>query len=368
MKKRNIIIIITIIIIYGISFIGSKGIMVENLEIPVGVGADMDIDSTNTSYILPFLVYYFEDDTKISSGILKGTGKSLGETREDRQLKSGKKSMIGLNRIFVYSETSANFGLKNYLDILLNNQNINDRAVCTVCSGKAEDILKYPVKGYSSSAEYIEGLVKNLEQSNFFKMQFTVIDLIVRMDAEGRNALIPYIEIKDNNIEITGFAIFRGDKMVGKADMKETRIINILKESNVNGILTLQKDSKKYINCYTNSKRKIRCYKKAGKYNFVIDLDLKGNIIANGLYENLDTNPYMLKKFEEDMKNHVKEMCNASINNIKCEYKTDILDLGRVAAAKYGRGTGTDWNKVICDSDIQVNVKFRVDTEGRGNY
>lgn len=368
MKKRNIIIIIAIIIIFGSCFIGANGTLVENLEIPVGVGGDIDLSSTSTTFTLPFLVYSFEEDNKVYSNIINGTGKSFGATRDNRQLKSGKYSMIGLNRIFVFSEATANFGLKTSLDILLNNPNINDRAVCAICKGKAEDMLKYTINGYSNSAEYIEGLIKNIEQNNFFKMQYTIIDLIVRMDAEGRNALLPYLEIKDNSIEATGLAIFKGDKMIGKADINETRIINILKESNVKGVLTVQNDSTKYVDCYTSSKRKVKCYKKADKYTFIINLDMKGNILTNGLYENLATHPQALKKFEEDMKKHIEKMCNSSINIIKYKYKTDILDLGRVAAAKYGRGTGTDWNKVISDSDIQVNIKFTVDTEGRGNY
>lgn len=368
MQRRNILIIIVVVIIFGVSFIGSKGSLVENLEIPVGVGADVNVESTNSSYIVPFLVYSFEEDSKISSNILNGKAKSLGETRENRQLKSSKYSMIGLNRIFLFSEASATFGLKTFLDICLNNPAINDRSVCAVCEGTAEDMLKYKVNGSSNSAEFIEGQIKNLEKSNFFKMQYTIIDLIVRMEAEGRNAIIPYLEIKNNRIETTGLAIFKGEKMIGKTDINEARIINILKETNVRGTLTLQNDSKKYINCDTYSKRKIKCYKKDDKYIFIIDLNLKGNIITNQLYKNLYTDPQVLKEFEKDMENYVEKMCNTSINKIKCEYKTDILDFGRIAVAKYGRGTGIDWNKVFCDSDIQVNVKFTVDTEGRGNY
>lgn len=355
------------IFLFIISVIGSKGEMVENLGIIVGVGSDIEKTSSNVSYNTPFLLYSFKSENKITAKVLIGKSKSIGETRENRQLRATKKSMIGLNKIFIFSQDSAIYGLKNYLDILLNNADINDRALCIVCKGKSEDMLKYDVKGYTSSAEYIEDMIKNLQQYNFFAMQYSVMDLIVRMDAEGRNALLPYMEIKDNTIETTGLAIFKGDKMVAKADMNETRIINILKENNVKGLLTLQNGSK-YTNCYTYSKRKIKCNKKDGKYKYVINLDLKGDIVSNELYDNLYTDPKTLNKFEEDMKNYVEKMCNDSINKIKCQYKTDILDLGRVAAAKYGRGTGTDWNEAVCNSDIEVNVKFKVDTQGRGDY
>ena len=257
--------------------------------------------------------------------------------------------------------------MKNALDILHNNPDINDRAICVVCKGKANDILNYPIQGYQSSADFINSMVKNLQQYNFFSMQYSVTDLIVRAKAEGRNSLLPYIEIKDNNIEATGLAIFKKDKMVAKADMGETKIINMLKENNVKGMLTLQ-NGKKYINCYTTSKSMITCSKKDGKYKFVINLNLKGNIISNELYDNIETDPSVMKRFEDDMTNHVQKMGNEFINKSKCQYKTDVLDLGRIAAAKYGRGTGIDWDDTICNSDIDVNVKFEVISEGRGDF
>ncbi|MBW9154072.1 Ger(x)C family spore germination C-terminal domain-containing protein [Clostridium estertheticum] len=67
---------------------------------------------------------------------------------------------------------------------------------------------------------------------------------------------------------------------------------------------------------------------------------------------------------------HCISSCQVSyfISKNKCQYKTDILDLGRIAVAKYGRSKGTDWDKVISNSDIKVNVKFTVDTQGRGSF
>lgn len=366
MKKHSFFIISMVVLIL-ISFIGVKGELVENLEIPVGVGADLEKNPAGYSYIIPFLVYSFEDGS-VGSNVLSGKSKSLGETREERQLKAGKKALIGLNRVFVVSEDVARVEMKNYIDIWINNPEINDRGVCVVCKGKAEDMLKQKVKGYGNAGEFLEGMVKNLRQYNFFPMQYSIIDIIVRAEDEGRNILLPYVEIKEGNIETTGLAIFRGSKMIGKTNISEARIINILKESNVKGIFTLQLDSKHYISSYTYSKRKVSCSRENGKYKFLINLDLKGTILSNGMYKDLDTDIEVLNKFQEDMKNYVEKLCNESINNIKYKYKTDVLDLGRVAAAKYGRDTGVDWNEVVCNSDIEVNVNYIVDTEGRGNY
>lgn len=75
-----------------------------------------------------------------------------------------------------------------------------------------------------------------------------------------------------------------------------------------------------------------------------------------------------IKKIWSRYEKFCRKKANEAIKNIKCKYKTDVLDLGKIAISKYGRGTGTDWDKVVCDSEIQINVKFKVNTEGRGDY
>ncbi|MTK14185.1 MAG: Ger(x)C family spore germination protein [Clostridiaceae bacterium] len=371
-KKLNnkIFVYLIIVIIFLYAFLGPKGELVENLEIPIGIGYDLKTEAENAvTYSTPISAYLFETE-EVDSEIMVGKASSIGETRETRQLESSKSFLLGLERIFLFSEQYAEYGIGTAIDILLNNPQINDRAFTLVCKEKAEDILRYKIKGYPNSAEFIESLMKNSKQFNFFpEHQSSLMDVFVRVDAEGRNTLLPYIELKDKNIELTGYAIFKGDKMVLKTNIEEAKIINILKENKVKGILTIQDTSKNYINYYAESKRKVKCYKENDKLKFVIDLSLNGPIVNNTLYLNLINDPKVLKKFTKDMEENLKETCENFINNkIKGEYKVDVLDLGRVAAAKYGRGKNIDWNKVIPQSIIEVNVKVKVDTEGRGAY
>lgn len=369
MKKYKTILSIVFLAITLFCFIGSHGEPVENMNIPVSFGNDIEITPSGKQYISSAQVYTYKPTGEIESKVRPGKGDTVAQTREERQLQSGKKFILGLSQVFVVSEDLAKYSMKDLVSIWLGSAELNDRGICVICKGRAKDILEYKVAGYSNSGEYIKGMVNNLNQFNFFPMQYTVIDVLVRMDAEGRTILLPYIEISKEGIKTTGLAIFNKDKMVAKADMKETRIINLLKENGVKGILTIQKDAKRYLNFYATSKRKVTCTREnTDKYKFQINIYLKGSITTNELYENMTSETKENDKFEEDMASSVKDMCNNTIHTIQNNYKIDVLDLGREAAAKYGKGTGTDWNKIISNSDIEVNVKVNVDTEGRGNY
>lgn len=368
MKINKKFIVIAIVLIFIISFMGSKGELVENMEIPIGVGEDIEKINGNIIYKIPILIYSFEESNKITSYELVGEGLNPTDTRQNRQLKASKKFIFGLNKAFIFSEEAAKNGIDVFLDLSLNNPEINDRAICIVCKGRAETLLNYKVKGYDSSSDYIDGMVKNLNQFNFFPMQYSLTDLMVRCDAEGRTATLPYIEIKNGALETTGLAIFNKDKMVGKATMEETKIINILKENNVKGILSIQDNSNHYISLYGTSKRKVKCYKKDGKYKFDINLNIEGQIISNKLYKNINLDKLQMDKFQADLARKVETNCSTIIKNIMLQYKVDVLDLGRIAAAKYGRHTGVDWNKAITSDNIKISAKIKVYNEGRGNY
>ena len=341
---------------------------VEEMNIISGIGQDIEIKDGIVTYIAPFSVYLFGPQEKIESTLITATADSIGETKQVRQLEDDKQSILGLEKIFVLSEETSVYGIRTMMDILLRNQYLNDTAYVMVCKGKASDILALNIKGYPSSGDFIEGLIRNSIYYNFFSNNYKMIDLFFTVDSEGRNITLPYIEIIDKDIKITGMALFKKDKLVAKINVDELKTMNMLKENNVKGILSIQKDAKEYINYYATSKRKILCTKENGKYKFTVNIDLKGDIIADTLYKNLQNSTEKNAEFDKKMAEIVKNNCDDFIVKMKNQYKVDCLDLGQVAAAKYGRQTGVDWNSIVCNSEIEVNVKVKVLKTGRGEY
>lgn len=368
-SRRRFIFLIILTAIFMYSFIGSKGVEVENEAIPIAAGVDLIRNEGEGGYYSTFVdVYEFGPGGNVLSRVQIAEGTSIGASREDRQRISNKKFSLGNERVYIIGQEHAQYGIRTILDILLDNPQFNDKCPVVVSSGKGRDLLNYKLEGYASPAEFIEGLISNSSNNNFFPKHISILDLYVRVDAEGRNAVIPYVELREETPKITGLAIFKGDKMIGKANMQEARVINLLKFDGRNGILTIQKDLRHYIDFYAKSKRKVKCCRTDGKYKFEINLELNGTVISNSLYSDIDKDPKALKKFTEDMQNYVKKICTEYADKIKNEYKTDIFELGRVAAAKYGRETGVDWNKVVTESNIEINVKVTVKDLGRGFY
>ncbi|SHH92066.1 Ger(x)C family spore germination protein [Clostridium grantii] len=334
-KEKHIFISILVILIYIYFRSGVDYLPVENLDIPTGIG--VDIIGGNKEYSVPISYYNYGENQRIGSIINTGVSSYLTGSRESRQLITNKSMILGLERVYIFSEAYSQFGIKNLIDTEFKNSNINDTALLAVCNGKAEDILKYQVSEYPSAADYIEGMLKRSIEDNFFSNNYKMMDVFVRMEAEGRNVVLPYIEVKDKRLKITGMALFKEDKMIRKIDIAEARIMNLLREHKVKGILAVQETPKEYISFKVKTKRKVRCEKKEDKFIFYIDLLLCGNIIENELYSDIHENSETMKLFQTKMKEKVEKQCLDFITEMQKEYNVDCLALGRVAAAKYGR-------------------------------
>ncbi len=372
LKKKNMIIFLLTIVLYIFFSTGTTYVPIENLGIIAGIGVDISNTSSEAvEYSVPISIYNYTGTNTIYNLVPKGIGHTLGSARQDRQLQFDKKFILGLERIVVYSEKISEYGIRPIIDILFTNPNVNDTGWSVVCKGKAEDILKLHIEGYPTSSDYIEGMINHATNLNFFSDNYKVMDIYVRMDAEGRNVVLPYIEVKDNLPKITGMALFNKEIMVRKIEMEDAKALNLLRESNVRGLLSIQKNSKEYIDFDATSKRKIKVEKTKDKYNFTIDLSIIGDVVSNSLYINMQGDSKVKEQFEKDMEKAVEESCMDFIKKMQSEYKIDVIELGRVAVANFGRGTGTNWNEVINNTDltnIKVNVKVKVDTMGRGNY
>jgi Ger(x)C family germination protein len=342
---------------------------IEELAIPSALGFDLASNKNNNpQYTVSFLIENYGSNDEIFPQIITGTGSNIPETREIRQFKTNRKTLPGLERVNVFSEDLARYGIRSSLDALFSYYTENDMSYIVVCNGKITDLFKYKVPGYPSAGDYIKGIVEHSKEYNFAPTNYKAIDAFVRVDAEGRNFAAPYVEIKDNVLQITGMALFKGDRMVQKISNEDAKIMNVLRENDVKGIIMLQKSLKDYISCYVTSKRKVKCEKVDGRYIFTINLSLKAEVTSNTIDRNIFKNQLAEKEFEDQLSRQLEKQCYDFIRKMQNDFRVDCLELGWEAVAKHGRGTGVNWDEVVSNSEIKVNAKINVVETGRGNY
>jgi Ger(x)C family germination protein len=370
LNKRKIFIIILCIGIFSYFCTGLKDEQpAEDLEIVAGVGVDSQgKGETDTIFVAPSSVYIFEEDEKISSSLRTGIGKTPADTREDRQLTSNKQYILGLEKIYLISESMCISGLTNPIEILFRNSNTNDNSYVAICKKKPEEIFKLKIQGYPSSADYLEGMLKNAKSYNFFSTHYKISDIFLDLDDEGKNIIIPSIDEVNNELKITGLCLFKKDKLIGNLDIGDSKALNMLSDTDGKGIVSLILSPDKHLDYYATVKRRVKAYKLGNNYKYSIDLKFVGDIISNSIYNKLQSKATINNEVETALEKSIKEYCQHFIDKLKHQYKVDALSLGEYAVAKYGRGKSIDWDEVFTNADIEINVKAQMDRTGRGEY
>lgn len=365
-KKYLPLIIITIALIFFFQN-GATFVPAEEIAILSSIGVDFfEGEGGQNEYTVPMAVYNYATAPNVTSLIIKGTGDTIPYTREIRQLKLDRKFLLGLEKVVVIGEDFCKSGIMPVMDTLFENTNVNDTAYLVV-TDNAENLVKLNIPGYPSSGDYIEGLIRHSSEQNFFPDKYKLIHGYHYMVNEGTNLVAPYIEIKNKMPEISGVALFKGDRMVRKIGIEDSKPLNLLRENGVRGTISVKKNPKNYSDVYITSKRKITVNRKGNKYSFNVLLNIEGYIVTNLMYESPFRDPNTVKKIESDVKEEIEKMTNSFVKKMQEEYKVDCINFGDYAAAKYGRDTGIDWNEVVTNSDINVDAKVKISLKTRGS-
>jgi len=366
--KYRIVLLLALVIAALIYYNPGPIVPVEKVDIPSGVSIDLNSDAPDDQKnMLAMSTYTFNQKDKIHSFVVSGVGSTIPETRASRQSKSNHKILVALQKTLICSDEKCRSGINDILDILFTNEYMNDMSWAVVCQGKAIDMLGQQVDDYPSSSDYIDGMIENCKEYYFFSNNYKIMDMYVRIGAEGRDLVLPYLISRDDKLEIAGLALFKGDKMVKEINLDEAKTMNMLRENKVKGLLEYQTDLNNYASIYGKASRKVSCTKSDGKYHFTINVNFKGSIISNTM-QDLDNDPSNIHQLEKQIAQQAQQQCQDFVYKMQNEYRVDCLELGRVACAKYGRDTGVDWNETISNSDIKVNVTVTITASGRGNY
>ncbi len=341
---------------------------IEELSISSAVGYDIVRYGDEVEYIVPISMYIFQENKETLSKIFTGKASSIAMTRQDRQLTQNTKFLLGVEKVYIIGEEAAHYGIRDIIQILFKNPYVNDIGYVTVCSGKAIDMLKHKITGYPSIGDYVEGIIRSLDRDNFFPNDFKLFDEYSKLEGVGRSAILPFLEMGEKGPVVTGVAIFNKDKMIDKLDMKDTRIINLMRPKPGKGTFVFQASTSEYADYNCSVKRKVDCSKEGDKLNFVINLKFNGDIVSDEYKHDLRKNPESKKKLEEDLALKIEKQCMDFIWKMQNDYKVDCIELGSVAASKYGRINKADWNNEVVNSNITVKVQVSIDMQGRGDY
>lgn len=319
---------------------------------------------------LTVIIPNLAQDVKKPFRIEKTTGTLIGNARGQKPYSSPGIYSAGVAAVIIFGEDLARGGLNNMVEALFRGAQIPKTENFAVAEGRGEDVLRAPIKDYSNMGEYLRGVLKQSEKRGFIPST-TMYQFGVNR-APGKNPIMPLLTIKNQKVEVSGTAIFRKDKMIGKANLDETRSLIILRGIEATGNIpyVIKQDGqivdKGSVDVTSCGGRKVKVQRNGDQFSFLITVCLEGNLVEHEFNKRFTKNPDLRKMIENQIASDTKSDCMKFIDKMQQEYKVDCIDINKYILAKWRKElqNRVDQEDFIENVDIKVKVKMKLQNVG----
>jgi len=303
------------------------------------------------------------------------------------------------NKVYIVGEEMARAGLEDSLAPQVRFYEYRGSEFIIIVKGSADDFIRQNTPELETlPSKYYENLMSLSPGTGFF-VRTTLHNFYYGMKNNGIAAYAPLAAVNrqieeshkapseatkstveydepgiiprtgGNSVELMGLAVFRGDKMVGTLNNKETRAFSIVKGFFKDAYLSVADpfDPKHSISiiCWLKEKPKITVHLQDQHAVIDIQVTIEGSITGNkmGINYNLDENRFLLEEsFSQDIRHDIEQMIKHTQ-----EYGSDITGFG-LYARKYFRTyqeyTDFDWVDTYSNADVHVNVNVVIRRTG----
>ena len=305
------------------------------------------------------------DIISTETGIIRG-GRSNIRMMTPKMLEGGKTQQV------LISDSLAKNGIHDLLEIFQRDVTLPAIAFVVIVEGSPGELLKKAneFKPKPRVSFYIYQLLENnVRLSNIPNTK--VFDFDINFFAPGLDPIVPMIKVDNEQIKISGCALFSGDRMTGKLENNETRLLLGLMDQlkYADYIFTdpefADKDGDKQGVAVTllTPKRKINIdFSEEGKPIVKIDMKYRCNI------DEFEWDDTMKPKVQEDLEKKFGEDLTSMNNKIIKELQAancDPIGIGDIIRAKhYDYWKSIDWKEMYKKADIKVSVKVEVGNVG----
>ncbi|MCO1603277.1 Ger(x)C family spore germination protein [Desulfosporosinus nitroreducens] len=301
---------------------------------------------------------------------VKNSGESMFSTIRGFTHRTSRKLYFPHNQIIIFGQSLAKQGIQEYLDFLLRDQETRLEVLMLVAEDKSSDILS--VKSHLEKIPSVG--VSDLMDSQAANSQTIVIRLnqfVTRIMSPTTAPIAPIISIKgkaDNKeLEVSGTAVFKRDKLIGQMNKEETRgllwVINEVKS----GIIDIEcPDQEGTVSLeIINAKSKITSEIINNKPYIKIDVKEEGNIGDQSCTASL-VSPDAVAALEEKKNEAIKDEIESALSKAK-KLNADVFGFGEVIHKKHPKEweeMKDDWDKIFPDLEVEILVKAKLRRSG----
>jgi spore germination protein len=340
----------------------------------IGMITTVGYDTTDGEEIqTTILILETDPQSMDSTNVISSNALTSKGARIKGSLKSQKKLESGQLRVALYGKEVAEKGFINLVDTLSRDHAISDLTYLAVVDGKASEILEKKYEQFSDAGQYV---FKEIEQN--IKGETipspTLHEMLHDYYSVAIDPLLPLIKLENDMITITGMAILKDDKMVGKISPIEAFYVKLVNDHYDAGNFELtfkNGDGTKLMNDQDSSSViavALDTIKSKSKIKLVDEqaLEFDLNISMNARLQEINKkvelkNPKNLEildeKISQEMKSEIKELIKyfQSVDS-------DVIGFGEVYRSEvpHSKLTKKKWRSMYKDIKVNVDIDFQI--------
>lgn len=365
-----------ILISFAVTFLGCWDYE-EMIDLKYLAGIAVDKDKYTNDYILTLEVLEASTNSKaINSNIIESRGKTIHGALRDAIKKTGNMLQGSHAKVFIVSKDIAEEGIVPVIDLIDRDVELrNDMWILISESDTASDILRKGKEGSEIISYELAAAIANSNKIGKY-MKVEIFKIISDISDRGSSAIAPMVNVNNNNnteskFNVSGTAIFKGEKVVGTLNEFETMFFQILKEDNVKFVLPIELEKGNNISLeIMNINRSINTKIKDNKV--VIDMTIN---IDTALSELASSGVnYILKderdKLKKQSEKEIKISCYKVIEKLQKEYKSDAIGFGDILKKRNPnawKSMESDWLDIFENIEINLDINLEIKYNGVTN-
>lgn len=298
--------------------------------------------------------------------LFEGKGKTMFEAARNMNATSSYKLNYAQNKVLIFTEKAAEYGLDNYIDFLARDQELLIRPYIAVYLGDPEDLMKLEIIQEKYIGFYITELIENIGASSR-AVETTLNEYLNERTMKEKSSVLTIIDIPKDSLEVkigvNGGAVIIDDKMVTTLQKDEGLGYNFLMNNIETGTLEITNpcDINKFV---TLEIKKTKTKSKISYYDNIVHLtrEIKVKVDFAEAQKSITLTSENVKKIEERSEENIVKACNILFEKYK-GMELDIFNIYEEFYRKYPHVKVEDIiNKTVLKVEVEVQIMNTGDT------
>jgi spore germination protein KC len=305
--------------------------------------------------------------------ILTTTGETVFQAIRDLSTQASHKLFLSHTHVVVISREAAEKGIYRFIDFFARDPEPRPNIRLLISEGEAGEIMRHPSGVESIPALGLYSATKTAAL-NALSPDVTMQDASMRLASETTELIAPLTKLyqekgtdgeKKTRVDVAGTAVFRGDKMVGTLNQKETRGLHWILDEVKTGIIVIEHAGSKQSLEITKSQTKLTPEIRDNKLVVKISIDVNTNLGDQQCGKNL-INPAEIVLMEEKQTAEIRAEITGAVKKA-LELKADIFGFGDEFRRKYPEQwekLEQRWLEIFPGIKIELEIKSRIKATG----